>query len=34
MAGNKAGNWKGWYELNISVAEQRFRDHLRAGEED
>jgi len=34
VAGDKAGNWKRWYDLNIPIAEQRFRDHLRDGEED
>ncbi|MBE1500329.1 hypothetical protein H4696_007429 [Amycolatopsis lexingtonensis] len=33
VAGDKAGNWKGWYDRNVPVAEQRFREHLRHGEE-
>jgi hypothetical protein len=26
-------NWKGWYDRNIPIAEHRFREHLRHGEE-
>ena len=33
VAGDKAGNWKGWYDLNIPIAEQRFREHLTDGKE-
>ncbi|WP_446218479.1 hypothetical protein [Micromonospora sp. IBHARD004] len=29
VAGNKAGNWKGWYETNILVADKLFAEHLR-----
>jgi hypothetical protein len=34
VAGDKAGSWNRWYDLNIPMAEQRFREHLRGGEED
>ncbi|UOX87835.1 type II toxin-antitoxin system RelE/ParE family toxin [Amycolatopsis sp. FBCC-B4732] len=33
VAGDKAGNWKGWYDRNIPVAELRFREHLSHGAE-
>jgi hypothetical protein len=33
VAGDKAGNWKGWYDLNIPIAERRFREHLTDGNE-
>jgi hypothetical protein len=33
VAGDKSGNWRGWYNLNIPIAEQRFRAHLSDGEE-
>jgi hypothetical protein len=26
VAGNKAGNWKGWYDENIPVAETRYEE--------
>lgn len=29
VAGNKAGNWKGWYETNILRADRLFAEHLR-----
>jgi hypothetical protein len=29
VAGDKAGNWKGWYEQNIPLAEKRYEDQLR-----
>jgi len=29
VAGNKAGNWKGWYETNILEADRLFAQHLR-----
>ena len=28
VAGDKAGNWGGWYDTNIPVAEKRYRDHI------
>lgn len=28
VAGDKTGNWKGWYEENIPVAEQRYQGWL------
>lgn len=34
VAGDKAGNWQRWYDLNIPIAERRFREHLLHGEED
>ena len=30
VAGNKAENWDGWYRQAISLADQRFTEHLRA----
>ncbi len=30
VAGDKAGNWQGWYRTNIPVADQRFDEHLAA----
>ncbi|WP_431922675.1 type II toxin-antitoxin system RelE/ParE family toxin [Amycolatopsis tucumanensis] len=33
VAGDKAGNWKRWYDINIPLAENRYEKHL-AGEED
>lgn len=29
VAGDKAGNWKSWYRENISIADNRFDEHLR-----
>lgn len=29
VAGNKAGNWKSWYETNILEADRLFAHHLR-----
>ncbi|OXM70550.1 type II toxin-antitoxin system RelE/ParE family toxin [Amycolatopsis vastitatis] len=34
VAGDKAGNWKRWYDVNIPIAERRFRDHLCERRED
>ncbi|MBB5152914.1 hypothetical protein BJ970_000448 [Saccharopolyspora phatthalungensis] len=28
VAGDKAGNWQGWYETSIRLAEKRFAEHL------
>lgn len=28
IAGDKAGNWHGWYRTAIPIAEQRYRAHL------
>ncbi|MFI6100151.1 hypothetical protein ACIA8G_31785 [Lentzea sp. NPDC051213] len=28
VAGDKAGNWNGWYNTNIPLAEQRYDEHL------
>ncbi|TDC15691.1 addiction module toxin RelE [Streptomyces sp. 8K308] len=28
VAGDKAGNWRGWYEANIPAAEERYREHI------
>jgi hypothetical protein len=33
VAGDKAGNWKRWYDINIPIAEERYRHHLDAMEE-
>ncbi|MFC9257966.1 type II toxin-antitoxin system RelE/ParE family toxin [Amycolatopsis thailandensis] len=33
VAGDKAGNWKRWYDINIPIAEERYRRHLDAMEE-
>ena len=30
VAGDKAGNWDGWYRKAIPLANQRFAEHLRA----
>jgi hypothetical protein len=27
VAGDKAGNWSGWYDRNIPVAEKRYAEH-------
>lgn len=27
-AGDKAGNWEGWYRTAIPLADQRFTEHL------
>ncbi|RKN28146.1 type II toxin-antitoxin system RelE/ParE family toxin [Micromonospora musae] len=29
VAGDKSGNWKGWYEKGILAADQKFAEHLR-----
>ncbi|GAB2583817.1 hypothetical protein GCM10027168_15790 [Streptomyces capparidis] len=28
VAGDKAGNWRGWYDANVPLAEWRYREHL------
>lgn len=28
VAGDKAGNWQRWYDINIPLAEERYRAHL------
>ncbi|CAL9647862.1 Putative toxin HigB2 [Actinosynnema sp. ALI-1.44] len=28
VAGDKAGDWRGWYERNIPLADRRFDEHL------
>jgi hypothetical protein len=33
VAGDKAGGWKRWYDVNIPIAEERYRQHLRNREE-
>lgn len=33
-AGDKAGNWKGWYEQNIPLADKRYAEHLTTAERD
>ena len=30
VAGDKAGNWDGWYRKAVPLADQRFAEHLRA----
>lgn len=30
VAGDKAGNWDGWYRQAIPLADQRFAEHLTA----
>ncbi|MFC4470764.1 type II toxin-antitoxin system RelE/ParE family toxin [Streptomyces xiangluensis] len=32
-AGNKAGNWTGWYDETIPIAEERYERHLKEMEE-
>lgn len=29
VAGDKAGEWKKWYKVNIPIADDRFDEHLR-----
>ncbi len=33
VAGDKSGNWQGWYEVAIPLAEARYAEHLVALEE-
>lgn len=28
VAGDKAGNWKGWYDVSIPLADKRYDEHL------
>jgi hypothetical protein len=28
VAGDKSGNWKKWYQVNIPIADDRFTEHL------
>ena len=28
LAGDKAGEWNGWYDANIPIAEKRYKDHV------
>ncbi|GGM90595.1 type II toxin-antitoxin system RelE/ParE family toxin [Dactylosporangium sucinum] len=30
VGGDKSGNWSGWYEANIPIADQRFSEHQAA----
>ncbi|WP_435878969.1 type II toxin-antitoxin system RelE/ParE family toxin [Streptomyces werraensis] len=30
VAGDKAGNWQRWYDVNIPIAEKRYRAHVTA----
>ena len=32
VAGDKAGNWRSWYDRNIPIAEQRYANWLAGGE--
>ncbi len=34
VAGDKSGNWKGWYEASIPLAEARYAEHLAALEDE
>lgn len=34
VAGDKAGAWKQWYEINIPIADERFSKHLKSIKED
>jgi len=29
VAGDKSGNWSGWYQKNIPLAERRYDEHLK-----
>lgn len=29
VAGDKAGNWKSWYKMNIPIADELFNAHIR-----
>ena len=33
VAGDKAGDWRGWYDSNVPLAEERYAEHLAALEE-
>ncbi|WTJ79248.1 type II toxin-antitoxin system RelE/ParE family toxin [Kitasatospora sp. NBC_01539] len=33
VAGDKAGAWRQWYEINVPIADERFSRHLKAIEE-
>ena len=28
VGGDKATNWRGWYEVNVPVADERYDEHL------
>jgi hypothetical protein len=28
VAGDKAGNWRGWYDTNIPLADKRYDEHV------
>ena len=30
VGGDKSGNWSGWYDINIPIADDRFAGHLKA----
>ncbi len=32
LAGDKAGNWRSWYDENIPIAEQRYENWLAGGQ--
>lgn len=34
VAGDKAGNWRGWYDQATPLADSRYAEHLKAMEED
>ena len=33
VAGDKSGDWRGWYDSNIPLAEWRYAEHLATSEE-
>lgn len=33
VAGDKSGDWRGWYDSNIPLAEERYAEHLAALDE-
>ena len=33
LGGDKAGNWKSWYDKNIPIAEQRYENWLAGDQE-
>lgn len=28
VAGDKAGNWRGWYDTHVPIADERYAEHL------
>lgn len=33
VAGDKAGSWRRWYDVNVPIAEQRYEEHVTTIEE-